>query len=107
TWSKKMMSDPYYTVFLTSSKANERTKHAEIVSYIQAFKIRVNKSDLSYDDYVLQQIKAVHDSNIKGYILWNAAQEYTVPFKVAEDYYKKNPIQPGTAAVKAKKTDTL
>jgi hypothetical protein len=87
TWSKKMMSDPYYTVFLTSSRAKERVKQAEIVSYIQAFKIRVDRSGLSYDDYVLQQIKAVHDSKIKGYILWNAAQEYSVPFKVAEDFY--------------------
>ena len=88
TWSEKMMADPYYTVHLTATKAKERSQKAEIVAYIQAFKLKVSKSGLVYDDYVLKQIQAVHDSGIKGYILWNAAQEYTVPFKVAESFYK-------------------
>ena len=92
TWSEKMMSDPYYTVFTTAVKARERSKQADIVTYIQAFKIKVSKSGLTYDEYVRQQIKAVHDAKIRGYILWNAAQEYTVPFKVAEDFYK-TPVQ--------------
>jgi hypothetical protein len=89
TWSEKMMKDPYYTVFLTSSRAKERTKQAEIVSYIQAFKMKVTKSGLSYDEYVRQQVKAVHDAKIKGYILWNAAQDYEIPFKVTEEFYRE------------------
>jgi hypothetical protein len=89
TWSEKMMKDPYYTVFITSSRAKERAKQAEIVSYIQAFKIKVSKSGLSYDEYVRQQVKAVHDAKIKGYILWNAAQDYDVPFKVTEEFYRE------------------
>lgn len=107
TWSQKMMADPYYTVHLTASKAKARAKQAEIVSYIQAFKIRVNKSNLSYDEYVLQQIKAVHDSNTKGYILWNAAQEYTVPFKVAEEFYKSNSAKQSKADTKKKSTTAM
>jgi hypothetical protein len=106
TWSQKMMADPYYTVNLTATKAKDRAKQADIVTYIQAFKIRVNKSSLSYDDYVLQQIKAVHDSKIKGYILWNAAQEYTIPFKVAEEFYKPNSKQ-SKADTKKKNTVTM
>jgi hypothetical protein len=58
TWSEKMMSDPYYTVFTTSVRARERSKQAEIVSYIQAFKIKVSKSGLTYDEYVRQQMKS-------------------------------------------------
>jgi hypothetical protein len=88
TWSEKMMRDPYYTVYITSLRARERAKKADIVSYIQAFKIRVGKSGLSYDEYIKQQIKAVHDAKIRGYILWNAAQDYEIPLKVAENYYK-------------------
>ena len=101
TWSEKMMADPYYTVHLTSARAKERVKQAEIVSYIQAFKMKVKKSGLEYDEYVRQQIKAVHDAQIKGYIFWNAAQEYTVPFKVAEDYYsRKGQVQAKAASAK-------
>ena len=103
TWSEKMMSDPYYTVHLTSVRAKERVKQAEIVSYIQAFKMKVKKSGLEYDEYVRQQIKAVHDAQIKGYIFWNAAQEYTVPFRVSEEYYKKN----GTTQAKAVSASTV
>jgi hypothetical protein len=107
TWSQKMMADPYYTVNLTATRAKERAKQAQIVTYIQAFKIRVNKSPLSYDEYVRQQIKAVHDSNIKGYILWNAAQEYTVPFKVAEEFYKSGVKQSKADTSKKKNSATM
>lgn len=104
TWSEKMMRDPYYTVFLTSSRARERAKQADIVSYIQAFKIRVAKSGLSYDEYVRQQIKAVHDAKIRGYILWNAAQEYSIPSKVMEDFYKNKGVTQSKASSSGKTT---
>src|SRR3990172_7514498 len=35
TWSKKMMSDPYYTVHITSKRAKERASKSEIVPWIQ------------------------------------------------------------------------
>jgi hypothetical protein len=89
TWSKKMQDDPYYTVYTTSLKADERTKNAEIVTYIQAFKMKLGAN--AYDHYVREQIKAVHESGVKGYIMWNARQDYAVPFQVAKEYYSKNP----------------
>lgn len=88
TWSKKMQQDPYYTVYLTSRKADDRTKNAEIVSYIQAFKMRLGNN--SYEHYILEQVKAVHESGVRGYIFWNARQDYDVPFSVITEYYKKN-----------------
>ena len=47
-------------------------------------------SDIEYDKYLREQIRAVHDAKIKGYLLWNARQVYTVPFKVVKNYYKNN-----------------
>jgi hypothetical protein len=87
TWSAKMMADPYYTVYTTSLKGRERLKKAEVVTWIQAFKMKVQRSGLTYDVYVEQQIKACHDAGIKGYIMWNAAQEYTVPLVASARYY--------------------
>ena len=88
TWSEKMMKEPYYTVNVTSVRAKERAKQAYIVTYIQAFQIKVAYSGLTYDKYVEDQIRAVHDSGIRGYILWNARQDYKVPFEVMKNYYK-------------------
>ena len=90
TWSRKLQSDPYHTVFITSKKANDRTRKAEIVTWIQAFKIRVAMSGLSYEKYVSAQVKAVHDAGIRGFILWNARQDYRVPFQALQNYYRTN-----------------
>lgn len=88
TWSKKMIEDPYYTVYLTSAKAAERVKKAEIVTYIQAFKMKLGSN--SYEHYIKEQIKAVHESAVKGYIMWNARQDYVIPLQVAKEYYSVN-----------------
>ncbi|HPS57607.1 MAG TPA: putative glycoside hydrolase [Spirochaetota bacterium] len=88
TWSKKLMKDPYYTVFITSKKAKERVKNAQIVSYIQAFKMKLY--DMPYDKYIAEQIRAVHESEIRGYLMWNARQDYTVPLAVVKDFYSRN-----------------
>lgn len=89
TWSEKYMSDPYQTVYITSTRAKERTRNAEIVTYIQAFNIKVWKSNLSFEKYIERQLEACHDSGIRGYILWNASQQYDVSFDVLLDYYRK------------------
>ncbi len=88
TWSKKLMKDPYFTVLTTSKRAKERSKNAQIVTWIQAFRMKLY--DMPYDKYVNDQIKAVHDSGIKGYLLWNARQDYDVPLKVVKSFYQKN-----------------
>jgi hypothetical protein len=89
TWSKKLQSDPYYTVFLTSRKARERTKKAEIVTWIQAFQMKVGMSGLTFDKYIEAQIKAVHDAKIRGFILWNARNDYRVPLATVRSYYSE------------------
>ena len=85
-WTKEQQHDPYKTVYLTSKKAKERTKTAKIVTYIQAFKWRM--PPYSFSKYIQEQIKAVHDAGIKGFILWNARQVYKVPLKASQDFYE-------------------
>ncbi len=85
TWSKKFYADPYYTVHVTSTQAKLRAKNAMIVSYIQAFKMKM--AGIPYDKYIQDQLQAVHDSGIKGYIMWNARQDYEIPFAVAKRFY--------------------
>ena len=91
TWSQKLMADPYHTVFLTSKRAKERVKSAEIVTYIQAFKMKLGVSGMTYDKYIEEQIRAVHDAGIKGYLMWNARQDYVVPLQVVKNYYISSP----------------
>ena len=107
TWSNKLMADPYHTVYITSKSARERTKNAKIVTYIQAFQMKISKSNLTYAKYIEEQLKAVHDSGIKGYILWNASQNYDVPFKVMGDYYKNSQEAALNAESKKQKTSPL
>ena len=89
TWSNKMMADPYYTVYITSKRGKERTKSAEIISYIQAFRMKVGATGMTYDNYIEAQMRACHDAGIRGYFMWNASQDYDVPLKVAEAFYAK------------------
>ncbi|MFW5710245.1 MAG: putative glycoside hydrolase [Bacteroidota bacterium] len=87
TWSKKLMSDPYHTVYITSKNARERVKHADIVTYIQAFNIKVSISGMSFSRYMTEQIRACHDAKIKGFIFWNASQSYELPFAATRQFY--------------------
>jgi hypothetical protein len=88
TWSKKLMKDPYFTVLTTSKKAKERAKNAQIVTWIQAFRMKLY--NIPYDKYVRDQLKAIYDADIKGYFLWNARQDYDLPLKVVKSFYEKN-----------------
>ncbi|MCU0848160.1 MAG: putative glycoside hydrolase [Spirochaetes bacterium] len=87
TWSKKLQHDPYYTVYITCKNADERTKYSEIVTYIQAFKMKMG--GMPYEQYINDQIRAIHDSGVKGFILWNASQEYAIPLSVTKSFYSK------------------
>jgi hypothetical protein len=85
-WTKKLRNDPYGTVKWTSSEANRRTQKADVVTYIQAFKM-CHPAGISFLDYIKVQIKAVHDSNIKGFLMWNARQDYSLPLRAVTEYY--------------------
>ncbi len=105
TWSQKLIADPYHTVYLTSKKGKERTKNAEIVTYIQAFKMKLGPSGLTYDKYIEEQIRAVHDAGVRGYLMWNARQDYDTPLRVVKNYYLASPNMLTTAGSKADDKD--
>lgn len=87
TWSKKLMADPHYTVFITSSKGKKRVQgQAEIVSWIQGFKLRTGYARMSLPDYILAQIKATQKAGIRGYVVWNAAQRYNPTWAALQKY---------------------
>jgi len=88
----KHRNNPYYTVKWTSTAANRRTQKAQIVSWIQAFKMRI-PHNLTYSKYVEEQIRATHDAGIKGFIMWNARQVYTVPLLASRNYYRNKAIK--------------
>ncbi|HOK01091.1 MAG TPA: putative glycoside hydrolase [Spirochaetota bacterium] len=87
TWSKKLMKDPYFTVLQTSKKAKERAKNAQIVTWIQAFRMKLY--DIPYEKYIEDQLRAVYESDIKGFYMWNARQDYEVPIKVVINFNNK------------------
>ena len=88
TWDKHLQHDPYKTVLMTSQRAVERVNHAIIVTWVQAFQMRLGPN--TYPDYIRKQVQAVHDSGASGYIFWNARQQYDVPFEVTEKFYGDN-----------------
>jgi len=88
TWSKKLQTDPYLTVYQTSKKAKDRAKNAQIVTWIQAFRMKLY--DIPYEKYITEQMRAVHDAEVKGYLLWNARQDYDVPLQAIKNFYNKN-----------------
>jgi len=85
-WSREQQHDPYKTVYQTSKRAVERVQHAIIVTWIQAFEMRLGPN--SYSDYIRLQMQAVYDSGASGYIFWNARNNYDVPFRVTEEFYR-------------------
>ncbi len=104
SWSNKFMSDPYYTVFLTSTSAKDRVRNAEIVTYIQAFTMKISKSKFTFEGYIKEQLRAVHDAGIRGFILWNASQEYDIPFKVLDNFYNQETNEAQNIQIQNKKT---
>ena len=49
--------------------------------------MKVKTSGLSFQKYQEEQIKAVHDAKVGGYIFWNAAQEYATTYQALQNYY--------------------
>ncbi len=87
TWSRKYYANPYYTVLKTSQSARKRAKNSDIVSYIQAFRMKL--SGIPFTKYIKDQLKAVHDAKIKGFFFWNARQQYSIPLRVTRDFYSQ------------------
>jgi len=86
------MSNPYFTVKQSTLKGLNRIGNKTyIMPYIQAFKMHVRYARMNLDRYILEQVKAVEETAARGYIIWNALNNYELSFKVLKEYYTKNP----------------
>ena len=79
------ISNPYRTIKDGLTYTKRRIgKEARIVAFIQAFKMSIKESELSFAEYIQAQIKAAKDAGTNGYVAWNARNDYTVFFQAIE-----------------------
>ncbi|HPQ52077.1 MAG TPA: putative glycoside hydrolase [Spirochaetota bacterium] len=65
---------PYHFIFEGCKKVAGRAGSTAVRPWLQAFGWRVS----SYDEqYILRQVKASNDSGAKGYLFWNASNNYS------------------------------
>ncbi|GIX40695.1 MAG: glycosyl hydrolase [Leptospiraceae bacterium] len=84
------INNPYQTIYDGVVKAKKRAKNAEIIPYIQVFKMSVKRTGLTYREYIKKQILACIDSNAKGFIAWNASNDYEELYKALDEIFKIN-----------------
>ncbi len=86
------VSQPYFTVRQSTIKGLNRVgEKTFIMPYIQAFKIAITPSKLSYKKYLEEQVQAVEDTAARGWIFWNARNKYEEVFFMLQEFYQKNP----------------
>ncbi len=66
---------PYYFISEGCRKVAALAKGTPVRPWLQAFRWRTSSYD---ENYILQQIKAAHDTGTKGYLFWNASNNYEV-----------------------------
>lgn len=70
-------SHPYETVKEGVANSVARVgQEAKIVAYIQGFHMYVDKSGLSFEEYVRRQMQGVEDARGDGWIIWNPRNQY-------------------------------
>lgn len=68
---------PYHTVKEGIANSVERVGDStRVVGYIQGFHMYVDKSGLSFTEYIRQQMQAVEDAGGDGWIIWNPYNKY-------------------------------
>lgn len=72
---------PYHTVKEGMKNSIDRVgEQSQIIGYIQGFQMYVDKTGLSFTEYIRQQIQAVEDSGGHGWIIWNPYNKYEVSY---------------------------
>jgi hypothetical protein len=75
--------NPYYFIYNGCRKVIELAGKKTIVRpWLQAFRWRVSNYNIKY---ILTQIKATNDSGAKGYLFWNAANDYDTVLRALEE----------------------
>ncbi len=75
--------NPYYFIYSGCQKVIALAgKNAIVRPWLQAFRWRVSNYN---SQYIKTQIKATDDSGAKGYLFWNAANDYDTVLRALED----------------------
>lgn len=77
---KNPADEPYFFVQETTKRFVEQTQgtRVDIRPWLQGFTLGVSNFDASY---IKEQIRALHDINLKSFIIWNARNVYDIPFR--------------------------
>ncbi len=79
--------DPYQTVFLGTRNAVQRAAgQSRIIPYIQAFRMSIRESGLTFREYIHKQLQAARDAGSDGFIAWNARNSYEPFFQALKKY---------------------
>jgi hypothetical protein len=84
---EERINNPYQTIYDGIIKSKERTKNAEIIPYIQSFRMSVKRTGLTFREYIKKQILACIDAQAKGFIAWNAKNEYDELYNAIKEIY--------------------
>ncbi len=88
---KSRVADPYNTVLEGLQKTIQRSKpNTSAVAWIQGFQMHIGASGLSYKDYIKVQLQASLDAKSKGFVVWNAMNDYVVTLKAFEEFKIEN-----------------
>ncbi len=83
--------NPYYFIYSGCRKVISLAGKKTIVRpWLQAFRWRVSHYNIQY---ILTQIKATNDSGAKGYLFWNAANDYDTVLRALEDMNGAKPAK--------------
>ena len=78
--------NPYYFIYQGCKKVIALSKNKPVRPWLQAFRWRVSNYNA---DYIIKQIKAVHDAGGLGYLFWSASNRYETVFRALKKYNKK------------------
>lgn len=88
------IADPYTTVLEGMQKTMARSKPGtEAVGWIQGFQMHIGPSGLKYKDYIKVQMQACWDAKSRGFIVWNAGNDYAPTFAAFADFKKENSLR--------------
>ncbi|HDP80653.1 MAG TPA: hypothetical protein ENN21_07410 [Spirochaetes bacterium] len=78
---------PYYFIYTGCAKVRSLAEGTLVRPWLQAFRWRTS----SYDaDYILQQIRGAYDAGAKGYLFWNASNNYDTVYRALSEMNRKH-----------------
>ncbi len=81
-------NNPYYFIYEGCRKVAAMAGRPIVVRpWLQAFRWRVSNYN---EQYIVDQIKAARDAGAKGYLFWNASNDYATVLRALNGIHKRN-----------------